>query len=187
MINLLPPQDKYALAQELRLRAVGVLFGVIGLCALLFLGFLAIVRISLSEQIHSYEALADSFAQDFAKESELASIVKETNRQLISVVGFYESQSFVTSVLDHISYALPSDMNVTHVTYEAPQERRLGKQVVQDPGKITIRGFAPTRALLVEFTERMNSDPFFQNVSFPPSNWASSVNVQFSMSSDLAP
>ncbi|MDP3982222.1 MAG: hypothetical protein Q8P70_01575 [bacterium] len=185
MINLLSLQDKENFDQEMRLRALSLFLGILGVCFILFLGFLAILKFSLAEQIHSYEALKDSFAPDYAEESELADIVRSANTQLSSISGFYKKQSNITLVMRHLSSMLPDGMTVTHITYEAPWERRAGKTMIQEPGTIAVRGFSPTRTHLEAFMEAMNAEPMFTEVSFPPSNWVSPVNIQFSASAVL--
>lgn len=173
MINLLPPEQKKELLQEERHKLVLIL----GLLIVFFLASLFLILLSIkiyiSGGVLSQKILVDSEEEKF-KISEIQKLeeeIKSTNQNLEKLTSFYKGQPNLTELLEKISKILPEKTYLTTFTLtSSDKEKKI---------KISLGGYSPTRELLFEFKKRLEAEPDFKEIYFPPSNWIKPKDIDF--------
>lgn len=180
MINLLPPQEKRNLLRETNWKLILIL----GFLALLFLVSLSLIlfsmKIYISGQVESQKIFVDLEEKEF-RESLAQNIeeeIKLINLNLSRLNSFYETRPDWTGLLEKISRVVPAGIYLTTLSLSSP---------TTEEGKFQIHlaGFCPTRPTLSEFKKRLESEPSFKEIYFPPEDWVKPKDIDFHLTFEL--
>jgi len=177
MINLIPKEEKKKLISNFHNKLI-VLFLVIlsfsfliALVAILPAYFLSSAKKNIVQsklEVQQSEPLP-------VPDQETLMVIKNLNNKL-DLVEHTESNKFLVSqkVIKEIILKKRSDVKITDIYYENdPVKGR----------KISIRGGAPSREVLLLFRQALESDTvFFKQVDLPISNFVKGSNIQFYLS-----
>ena len=180
MINLLPPEEKDILQKEGKYRlafilGVFVLFFLVALSLILFS-----IKIYLSGKAEGYSILVN-FEQQKSNTLETQNIEKEinlTNQNLSELTTFYKQQPRLTELLKEISNLIPEGTYLTSLSLD-PNQGEQGRF------QVSLTGHSDDRDLLLGFKKSLESEPGFQGVYFPPSNWVKPEDINWSCSFEI--
>lgn len=175
MINLLPPEEKIALIREEQLKLVLIL-GIVFLSALLSLILILFsIKIYISGQTNSEKIIFNQEEKKF-KSAEFQKLQEEiilTNKTLSDLNSFYQNQINFTEILEKISGILPSGVYLTTLSLSSS-----GSGILD----CSVSGFAPTREVLLDFKDNLESIEIFKEFYFPLTNLVKSTNIDFNLS-----
>lgn len=170
MINLLPRPLQDKLKEEENLKAVAILGIVCVAAALVFVLLLALVWVFYSAESRYGQVVIAEKEQEMkifdiaASEKDIAS----GNSMVLMLESFYKKQVRVTDIYRRVAAALPPGASLTGFDYAA--------------GKVYLSGFVPDRGSLVVFKNNLEKQPDFKETAFPPDNWLTAQNINFSVS-----
>ncbi len=176
MINLLPSQQKEEILQEEKKRLISIL----GILILIFLICLALILFSIKIFISSQVGIQKTILNQREKELEVSRIqsleeeIKTNNAILLKLNSFYQKQINLLEVLEKIVITLPSEIYLTNLSFNKTQDEESFSQ-------ISLSGSAPTREILLEFKQNLESEEIFKEPSFPPSTWVEPTDINFSV------
>ncbi|MFH1780649.1 MAG: PilN domain-containing protein [Candidatus Nealsonbacteria bacterium] len=181
MINLLPPAEKNILKKEEKrclifIWGVFILFFLIALSLVLFA-----IKIDLAGKVAGYQTLLDCEWQKSVT-SEVQNIEKEinaVNQNLKELDVFYKEQSPVTPLFQKISELIPEEIYLNSMSLSPNQEKK-------DHFQVSLTGHSQTREALLELKKSLESQPVFQGIYFPPSNWVKPSDINFSASFEMS-
>jgi len=175
MINLLPLPEKKILQEEKKLKLIlisGILVLIFLICLILILFS---IKIFISGQAEAQKILLSQEEENF-KESQIQNLeekILSSERALINLDSFYQSQPNLTEILGKISETLPPDIYLTTLNFAPLVSEHL-------TGQISFSGFSPTREILLEFKQNLEQEELFVEIYFPPSIWVKSADIDFS-------
>ena len=178
MINLLPPEEKNNLREEKKLKLILVL----GISLLAFLISFSLILFAIQIFISNQMEVQKSFLEQKEKESqssqikELKKIMNDSNDKISKLNLFYQQQPSFTFLLEKISETLPPEVYLTNILLTIQKEKD-GKEFLN----CNLSGFSPTSDALLQFRENLKNEPNFKEVSFPPSNWLATTDINFSV------
>jgi len=168
MINFLPPKEKKVLLEEKCYKLIFIL----NLLLLSFLISLSLIlfsiKIYIQGDIQFQNILIDSEKEEFSQFKDFKKKIISLNQEFLNLNSFYQNQIYLTTLLEKISVILPSEMYLTNFSYQ------------KENSKINLRGFSPTREILLEFKNNLKKEKEFEEVYFPPSNWVKAKDINFS-------
>lgn len=175
MINILPPQYKEELSSQEQWR----MFLNLGITILISLVCFSLILFSL-EIIISAEAEAQKilFSQK-ENEYQLSQVqvfedkINAYNKRLTELRSFYRDQVSFSEIVKMISDNLPVGTYLINLSIIAKTDKEKEIQCV-------VSGFSPTSEKLIEFKKNLEGEERFEEVNFPPSNWVSLTNINFS-------
>lgn len=185
MINLLPSFAKKELRAQERMRLLIILLYSVFGAVLCFTLALASLQIFMENRLQESRFPLDSAKEELARKSVSLQSIEQFNWQVNSLSAFFQKRASQTAVLERLASLKPEGIVFSVFSYTAPTVVAVGDQQRQDPAKISVSGFAPTRDVLLEFREHLQNDSSFQNVQFPPSNWVSPFDITFSFTASL--
>jgi Tfp pilus assembly protein PilN len=188
MINLIPPEYQKEIKEEENRRVISIL-GIVSLFVLISLALILFsIEIYISGQVQSQKIIFEQ-AEESLKTSEITAFEKKiqrTNQDLSNLSTFYQEQKNITQMLEEISRTFPSGVYLTRLSLQKvpfPEKEKGKKKGIEeeeyDGYKITIRGFCPTREVLLEFRKNLVKKENFKEVDFPLSNWVKISDVDF--------
>lgn len=159
MINLLPSLEKKDLQTEEKYRLVLIL------CCLVLIFLISLSLILLSLKIHisgqsNYQKILVRATEKQFQSSQMQKLETEINlinKNLTKLDSFYQNQISFAGVLEKISKIIPKGMYLTNLA--------LNKK------EVSLSGFSPSREILFEFKKRLEEEPAFEEVYFPPASW----------------
>jgi len=186
MINLLPPKYRQKLREEQRFRLI-LLFGVILGTALIALStFLLVIQVALSKERLSQESKLISFEERTTREDSTLGEIKNWNSKLRNIEAFKEKRRALKEVVDEVASSLPEELYLFSLSYTpAFETRKKEDKIVRTPATIAVTGKAQTREQLLSFKDALQSNLFFAEVVFPPSNWVKPQDITFSFQAKL--
>ncbi|MBI1985025.1 MAG: hypothetical protein HYS60_02905, partial [Candidatus Wildermuthbacteria bacterium] len=138
--------------------------------------------------IVSQDILIQSFREGSSQQDKELQDLQNTNKTLLNVAQFYGNQAFPSKALEKLSLYVPHNVYFTAVLFSSGQAPvKKGESRQNYSMSISLRGFAPTRDLLLAFKEGLAKDPSFQDVQFPLSNLANPSDINFSASLKYVP
>ncbi len=167
MINLLPIEEKKALQTEKKWKLIlltGILILSFFLCLILIL---AIIKLSISEKTQSQGFLVASKQKEF-KTPEIAELrdkISLANKNLFKINNFYESQVYLTDILEKISATLSDRIQLTSFSYR------------EEGSIISLSGFAPDMDALSNFKNNLEEN-FATQVDVLLQSWTNPNNFQ---------
>lgn len=170
MINLLPDNEKKALAAEYHLRLAAVslaaAIAVVAVTAVLLVP--SFLLATFKESGLAGRAAAES-AEETKEYEELSDRVAAANK-LAKSLRLAASTTPPVALLSVVTGARPAGVEVTGIAYEL----RDGAPT------LTVKGVAPTRRELVAFSDALRRDPLISSVTVPASNLAKDADIPFS-------
>jgi len=159
MINLLPSTEKENLRTEEKYRLVLVLcclvlFFLVSLSLILFS-----LKIYLAGESESQKILVIATEKQFqsSQMQKLEIEVGSINKNLAKLDSFYKNQAQLTGSLEKITEIAPAEIYLTSLALSN--------------NEIVLGGYCPTREILFEFKKRLEVEPAFEEIYFPPSSW----------------
>lgn len=182
MINLLPLQQKEELRQEENFRLILIL-GILILVFLIDLTFILFsIKIFITSEVQIQKILVSQKEKEF-ENSQIQTLqekIIKTNQTLSALDSFYQKELNLTEILEKISKTLPLKTYLTNLSItprlEEEQEWRIG---------CSLSGFSPTREILLEFKKNLEEEKGFSKINFPPSNWVTPENINFTVSFEI--
>lgn len=178
MINLLPPAEKKYLEEDKRLKIILVL-GVLFLAFLIsFSLILTVIRMIIFGQLEIQKSILEQKEKEFQQFQikEFEGTIKEYNKLLLGLNVFYQQQFNFADIFEKISKILPDNTYLTNIFLDSQKE---------EDGKIllncNISGFSKNRENLLQFRNNLEQEEEFRDIYFPPSNWISSSDINFSI------
>ena len=176
MINLIPKEEKRRIIKSFYHRLVIVYLLVLSLCVLIgvvvmmpsyFLTYIKrdLVSKKLEAQKNEPMPLPDQPTLE---------VIKDLNNKL-NLIEHAQNNKFDVSkkIINAIILKKMTDIKITNISYE--NEPSKGK-------KISIRGTAPSREILLSFRRALEDDPAFKQVDLPISNFVKGSDIQFYLS-----
>jgi len=178
MINLLPLKEKKNLQEEKRLKFILIL-GILLLA--IFVSFcliLFVIKIIISSQIETQKTILEKGESEFQNSQlkDLQEIINNSNKALSELNTFYKQQFDFSDILEKISKILPPKTYLTNISFNS--------QIDKDGNRLlacNLSGFSPDRDTLLQFKNNLEKETEFKEVYFPPSNWISPININFSI------
>jgi len=164
MINLLPSIEKENFQKEEKYRLILilcliVLFFLISLSLILFS-----LKIHISGESTSQRILVEVAEKQFqsSQMQKLETEINLINEDLAKLDSFYKNQIHSAGFLEKISEIIPEGMHLTNLA--------LDKQ------EVSLSGYCFVREILFEFKKRLEEEPIFEEVYFPPASWVTPEN-----------
>jgi Tfp pilus assembly protein PilN len=171
MINLLPPQYKQELKKEENLKLVLIL-GIIFLIFLISLTLILLaIKIYIGEQVESLKFLIEKEREksETRQNLELREKIEKTSQTISKLESFYEEKIYFSAILENIFQTIPEGVYLTSLTIVEKE----------NIAQISLSGFAPTREILFELKNNLESKKQFSEINFPPQNWLKPTNIDF--------
>lgn len=172
MINLLPEKEKQILLIEKKRRVILIL----NILIFLFLLSLSLVLIAINSyvggQVRAEQTVVEQVKKDFESSvmSGFPQEIDSANQIFSSLNNFYRKKLELAEVFEKIYNLLPENLYLRRFSYQ------------RNTSQIIISGFAKTRDDLLKFQENLQNSPDIDDVSFPPSVWLESENINFDVS-----
>ncbi|MEI6280625.1 MAG: hypothetical protein WCP17_01330 [bacterium] len=176
MINLIPNQEKKEMTTGFYFRLVVLFLATIDFCVLVIIFgiapsyFFSNVK---NETINTKLEIQKREPIPLLGEQSLAAI-NDINKKL-NIIEKAEDGRFSISenVINSIIVGKMADIKINQILYDV--DPILGK-------KISIRGTAPSREVLLLFRKTLEGNPTFKSVDLPISNFVKGANIQFYLS-----
>ena len=170
-LNLLPPQEKINLAYEMKARALRAvstwLVGIFIIFAVLLLPTIFLLGFQEREAARSVELELLSQAQ--ARVAGELKAIKEINRLASVVVKHVNTRELLFPVFEDVVRDIPSSIRLQAMRFRSSSQ------------EMTLEGYAPTRASLLELLRALETDPRIGKVSSPVANLIPESNITFSV------
>lgn len=173
MINLIPPTEKEALAQEKQKKLVSIL----GFITVVFLAYLFLVFFAAELYIGGQAEIQKIALEQKKKEFQSLEIRKLeekivfSNKSVTQVKKFYENKVSLVEIVEVIHNLLPNGVYLNRFDYK--------------DGMIILSGFSATRSALLQFREALINEGDFFNVVFPGEPWIKPSDIDFLVSFEL--
>ena len=175
MINLLPPSEKEKLFLEKKKRMVIILWFLALFFVVCLIFILFSVKIYLQDQLKIQKTLLSQSQKEagMIEIKDFKERVNLINEKLAALNSFYRKKLYFSEVLENVSFTLPQGLYLTNLFFEKSKQSEVA---------VFLSGFSPTRELLFDFKQKLEEEPDFKEVSFPPANWVKSKNINFIVS-----
>ena len=179
MINLLPTEEKKKnyLFFHVRLgifyfMLVAIVFFLFAV-ALLPAYFFSVINENVAEQ--KYQNVLNTPIKDVPEET--MSIINEVNSQ-INLIEKTKEQNFIltSSVIDPVLSSRMTDIKILNISYQKDQKDEEGILKI-----VKITGIAPNRERLLLFKQILQSNPLFEKVDLPISNFVRGEDIDFEL------
>jgi len=175
MISLLPPLDKKLVVMKQIEKLITILCFLFLFFLICFILVLLYVKVHIQNEINCQTIVFEGIKDDF-EELGIQSFQEEINSVNLTLTNlhfFYQSDFYISDVLDRISNVLPPGIRLDDFSVTpAPSNGKIFF-------KITLSGFVFSREILFDLKNRLEKEPGFTNVYFPPSNWTKSKDINF--------
>ena len=176
MINLIPKEEKKRMTVDFYCRLASLFLIALDFCILVALISIlpAFIFSSIKENTVNTELEAQKAEPIPSPDQQTLSTINDLNSKL-TVVENAEKNKFSVSekVIDDIIAVKMPDIRITQFLYN--DDPMSGK-------KISLQGTAPSREVLLLFSQALQDSPNFKNVDLPISNFVKGSNIQFSLS-----
>lgn len=175
MINLIPKEEKKTMAIDFYYRLLVLFFIVLDFCILIFIFSLAPSYIMSSAKKDIFNLKLETQEKEAIPslgESSI-SIIKNVNSKLDLVENSKKNKFLVSEkVINAIILNKRSDIKITKILYDNNGKSK----------KISITGFAPSRAVLLLFRQSLEDSLNFKSIDLPISNFVKESNIEFYLS-----
>lgn len=178
MINLLPPSAKESLQKEEKYRLI-LIFGILVLLFLFSLSLILFaVKIYISGQVESQKILVNLEQIEFksSQAQEIEKEIKSINTDLSKLDSFYKSRVNWTKLLERTSGTLPEGVYLTNLSLNPISPALI---------EARIAGYCPTREILFNFKKKLEQEPDFKQIYFPPTTWVKPKDIDFNLTFNL--
>lgn len=162
-----------------RQKIIAILASAILLSLLCFALMLVAVRVYIDGQLALQSALArqaEKPSMSLAIE-ELQKKVKSAEQVFSQLNDFYENKFEITEAAEDISSLLPENIYLRMLSFSLEE---------QNKARVSLSGFAPTRAVLLELQQNLEKEPVFGAINFPASSWVQKKDINFSVNFDYS-
>lgn len=173
--TLLPEKELRALKREYRIRAV--IFFLFFLSCSIFLGIISL----LPAYIYSYSQEKDSIAslnslKSKRTNSEVENVSKELEQTslMVSRLKGKKDQVIYSSIINEIVKNKNSGLTINSFNFSSQSNATSSISTI-------IQGKAGTRESLIQFKNKLESDPNISDVELPVSDLAKSKNISYSI------
>jgi Tfp pilus assembly protein PilN len=169
MINLLPPYWQKKLANEEICKTAAIL-GIVAVAALLaFALMLLLVRVFYSAELKALDIAVAEKEQEMKifKVEPTEKEVFEKGQLAAKVGNFYKNQARMSAIFLEVAGSLPPGVTLSDFGFSL--------------GKVGLNGFAADRDSLVAFKNILEKHSNFKNIDFPPENWLTAKDINFSV------
>jgi Tfp pilus assembly protein PilN len=174
MINLLPPEQKEENLFRERLNLILIL-GTLFLSFLISLSLILFsIKISIWGNLKVQELFIEAKEKEISLSQDLEEKIKNSNQSLSNLDYFYQNQLEITEILEKIAEILPPEAYLTSFNLNPLTQKEEGRV------QISLSGFCPKREILLSFRESLEKEEGFSKIYFPPENWVSPSNINFS-------
>jgi len=169
MINLLPLDIKQSIIKAKKLQRVLILIFLVLISGFCFGGALFLIKIDIQSKLLSEENILENKTQELGASEikDLENEINAFNNALSKIDSFRESGGYVSDILDKIFKSLPANIYLVNLSYDKSAK------------EISVAGFSPDRDILSEFKTNLEGQEAFEEIYFPSSNWAKSVDIDF--------
>jgi uncharacterized protein (UPF0210 family) len=178
MINLIPNKDKKHMRQDFYFRLTTIVFMALALsmvvaCIALFPAYLLS---SVKKDLASTQAL-DKKNEAMPRVDEDTNLAINDLNKKIALVERAEKNKFSVSsvIVDQILNSITEDIKITSIAYDESPDKAL-----------SVRGQAANREKLLVFRKALESNPFFQKVDLPISNFVKDSDIKFYLNITIA-
>lgn len=175
MINLLPPIEKEFLRTEETKRLIAILGTVVLAFLICLILILFSIKIYIQSQVEFQRITLFQAEQEFeqSESQALQEKINLANLTFSKLNSFYQQKPNFSEILEKISETLPDRTYLTNISLNSqPPDKDFKTQ-------ISLSGFSPERELLFEFKKRLEAEPAFQEIYFPPTNWVKPTEIDF--------
>ncbi len=171
MINLLPPEQKEELRQEENFKIILIL----GILCFSLLVSSALILFSIKTSILGMLEVQKIYLEEKEKELKSAEIqeleekIKELNQSLLKLDSFYQEEIGLAGILEKFSKTLPKNTYLTNINFNSVSSQ------------FSLSGFCPNRETLLQFKKNLEKEEKLKEVYFPPTNWVSPTDINFSI------
>lgn len=148
------------------------MFLILGLVVLTFFVSLALVlfsvRIYVKAQAESVKFLveAERTRLQSTQTAELREKITKGSQNISKLNSFYKNKVETTKILETIFQIVPKQISLTSLSWRRE-------------GVVAISGFSPTREVLFELRNNLQSEVRFSDINFPPQNFVKPTNIDF--------
>lgn len=177
MINLLPDWAEKAIVEQKKKTLILIFQAALGLFSISLGLTLLVFQIYLESEI-GYQKVLLLDKQEWIKGggvSDLQKTVTNINNRLTRVSAFYQDQTDLSGILDRVNQKLPVGSYLTNFSFSREKK----------PARVSLFGFSSSREGLMSFRQSLETNEGWQNVNFPPENWVSAKDINFSVSFDV--
>lgn len=175
MLNLLPPKYKEQFSQEENLKMILILSIVFLVALISFSLILLSIKIYIQGELKAQEILLSEKELESSPSRELEEKLKSGNFALSQLDSFYQKNFSSVEILEKIFQTLPPKTYLTSLNLSVISKKE-GNFI-----SVSLAGYSPTRETLLEFKKNLESQGLFEKISFPPSNWIKSVDIDFAV------
>ena len=176
MINLLPPSKKQEIKQEEDwkiLMTLGISIMAILIC---FILILCAINIFIAGDVELEKILYKQREKEF-ESSEMQALktkIVEFNKVVLQLDNFYQKQLKSTKTIGKILKTIPEGIYLMNLSVNPENNKDKRTQC-------ELKGFSPTREILLSFKESLEKEENFEEISFPPSTWLESTDISFTV------
>ena len=176
MINLLPPEAKKDLKEEENWKLYLTLSFLIFVFFISFSLILLSVKNFISGESESQRILLEQGERELINPqlNNLQINLVNFNNSFLKINKFYKEQFNSAEILTQLSEIIPTGIRFTNLSIS-----RSGKEMNEI--NFSISGFSSDRATLLIFKEKLEKEENFEDINFPPSNWANPIDIDFNI------
>lgn len=179
VLNLLPPIEKKALKLDYARRAV-IFYGILILFLLgVFVIFLFPSYLTLKLQLDSLEGQLN-FEKVTVESRQVLGLeerVGEINKNIAALSEFSKKSAALSPLLESLAKVLPSGAYFTEVSFQKSPAVQPGGPA--EAGKITLRGFAKTRADVLAVKYNLETNEYLAEIESPVLNYLKESDINF--------
>ena len=176
VLNLLPPIEKKLLKLDYLRRAV-IFYGLLILFLLgVFAIFLFPSYLTLNLQLESLEKQLN-FEKATVESRQVLGLearVGEINKNIAALSEFSKKSAALSPLLESLAKVLPDGAYFTEISFQKPPAGQTAAA-----GKITLRGFAKTRADVLAVKYNLDTNEYFTEIESPVVNYLKESDVDF--------
>jgi Tfp pilus assembly protein PilN len=169
MINLLPEKEKQFLKERRTIR-IFLICGVLILVFFVSFSFsLTALKFWLFGNLVSLEAILQNLENElnFEENQLISKEILSANNRIQTIQRFFKERLEIAPFLKKISHILPANLSLESISFQ------------KNNYQVFIEGFSPSRLDLLIFKSRLEENPEFFEINFPPANWVKPENFNF--------
>ncbi|HXK31878.1 MAG TPA: hypothetical protein VJ378_00105 [Candidatus Paceibacterota bacterium] len=176
MINLLPPPKKQEINQEENWKILMTLAISVLAVLVCFILILYAINISIAGDVGLEKILYEQKAKEF-ESSQMLDLKTEIigfNKAVLRLDNFYQNQLTPTETIEEVLQTIPEGIYLTNLAITLGSDK---DKIMQ----CELKGFSPTREMLLVFKENLEKERNFNEVSFPPATWLKPIDINFTV------
>jgi len=186
MINLLPEQEKKALAMEGEWRKILICLIFVTIFLVFFSSILFFIKSYVSGQERVVEEVLSEKEKEFKGSGfqNFKKIIEEANQNLSKIKKLFQEQILIASFFEKISTLTPTEISFTNVSFqkvikEISEKSENGEKKQMIFAEVHIIGKAQEREHLFLFKKNLETDKSFKEAKFALSSWMLPTDITF--------